>query len=481
MSKLIASEGTFIGEIVKQDTIAAIATPVGSGGIGIIRISGPLSGSILETLFRKETGSHAGCLNKETPFSRRLTHGFIIDPHNDELVDEVLVSFMRAPNSYTCENVGEIQSHCGPVVLKKILNLVLSYGARLADPGEFTKRAFLNGRIDLSQAESIADMISARTDAALNLAVAQLKGEMAANIAQPIEFIHNNIVSLQAVIEFDAELEESMEWPCFYRDLRSRAIEPIKRLLLHYENGHVLRDGVRLDIVGRPNVGKSSLLNKLINKDKAIVTSIPGTTRDLIEDFFSVRGIPIIITDTAGLHRTNDPVEIIGIEKTRRAIAQSDLILCVIDATDPFNGDDYDVINSIDKQKTILVLNKMDLVESSAAIKIPKAWEGIITLQISAKTGEGIEDLKNCIAERFKGGLEIDFGQSLVPSVRQKLLLESALETLKRVDAGQPFRIGEELIVYELERALNDLRKITGEVVDEQVMDEVFNRFCIGK
>lgn len=468
---------------MNQDTIAAIATPVGSGGIGIIRISGPAALAILERLFRKSHGKGAVKRPKESELfqHRRLTHGFIIDPLSGGIIDEVLVVFMRAPNSYTCEDIVEIQSHSGPMILKNILTHVIDNGARLAEPGEFTRRAFLNGRIDLNQAESVAEMINAQTDAALSIASLQLSGEMGLIVSQLIEFINYNLVLLQAGIEFEEDVGTSMEWSRFLNDLEVLAIRPIEKLLGDYASGHVMRDGIRLNIIGRPNVGKSSLLNRLLKKEKAIVTPIPGTTRDLIEDYFTIRGIPILITDTAGWHTTDDPVESIGIEKTRLAVTQSDLILFVVDATNPFLSADMEIIKNVDSSKTLIVINKIDLISPPFSNQVPDKIAKSRRVQISAKTGQGIEKLKDAIAEYFLGGNGISLGSRLIPSLRQKKLLEKALHALKRIMLGVPNNMMDELVVYELEEAKVELQRINGEVFDDQIMDEIFNRFCIGK
>jgi tRNA modification GTPase len=405
----------------------------------------------------------------------------IVDPLSSVIVDEVLAVFMRAPNSYTCEDVVEIQSHAGPLIIKKILTLVIDAGARLAEPGEFTRRAFLNGRIDLSQAESVAEMINARTDAALSIAARQLGGEMGALISQVIELIQNSLVLLQAGIEFEEDVETPMEWSRFLSDLELIAIQPIQKLLGDYANEHVMRDGIRLNIIGRPNVGKSSLLNRLLKKDKAIVTPIPGTTRDLIEDFFTIRGIPILITDTAGWHATDDPVESIGIERTRRALTKSDLIVFVIEATEPFVSADMEIMGNVDISKTILAINKIDLLRLPFKEEIPTKLANCRRVEISAKTGQGLETLKDAIAEHFLGSSGILVGNSLVPSTRQKKLLENALRAMERIMQGVPNEMGDELVVYELEEALEELQRINGEVFDDKVMDEIFSRFCIGK
>lgn len=461
-----------------QDTIAAIATPMGSGAIGIIRLSGKNAWPIVADFFQPEKRSKK---QGETPISHQFMYGFIKDPDQGNIIDEVLVVLMRTPRSYTREDVVEIQSHSGPAVLRKILMLILSRGARLAEAGEFTKRAFLNGRIDLSQAESVAELISARTDTAMHSAAIQISGEMKACVSGWTDLINNALIELEAGIEFGDEVDTQIETMSMGIEFSKKIIEPIKSYLDQYESGHIFRDGVRLDIVGRPNVGKSSLLNRLLKKDKAIVSPIPGTTRDLVEDFFSIRGIPINITDTAGLHHTEDPIETIGMEKTKETIAQSNLVLCVVDASEAFNSDDQKIIDSLKDKKILLVINKMDLVGSGKNVTIPNAWESHPTVFISALTGEGIEALKDCIAEVFLGSVYMQPGKKLIPSLRQKGLLEAALKDIENVVQGLSEGYGDELIAEGLERALSALHHITGEDHDEQIMDQIFERFCIGK
>lgn len=461
-----------------QDTIAAIATPLGSGAIGIIRISGKKAWTIADRVF-----SPAGQWrnNDHLPPSNQLLYGYVKEPELGHIIDEVLLVLMRAPRSYTREDVVEIQSHSGPAILRKILSMILQQGARLAEAGEFTKRAFLNGRIDLSQAESVAELISARTETAMNSAAILISGEMKASVAGWIQIIKNALVELEAGIEFCDDVDEQIDVKILEKELSKKILDPIKAYIDQYESGHVLRDGLRLDIVGRPNVGKSSLLNRLLNKDKAIVSPIPGTTRDLVEDFFSIRGIPINITDTAGIHRSEDPIETIGIQKTKENIAQSNLILCVIDALQAFIEEDQEILRTLEGKDTILVINKIDLVKGKKEIEVPDQWRCFRNVFISALTGDGLEKLKDTIADICMGEVHFEPGKMLIPNMRQKNILEAALKDLENVIQGLNAGYGDEMIAEGLEHAMSALQQITGERHDEQIMDQIFERFCIGK
>jgi tRNA modification GTPase len=461
-----------------QDTIAAIATPLGSGAIGIIRISGKKAWPVADRIFFPAGRWQS---NDNLPTSHQLMYGYIREPELGHIIDEVLLVLMRAPRSYTREDVVEIQSHSGPAILRKILGLILQQGTRLAEAGEFTKRAFLNGRIDLSQAESVAELISARTDTAMHSAAVQISGEMKDSVSGWIRIVKNALVELEAGIEFCDDIEQQIDAKTLEKELSNKILDPIKGYIDQYESGHVLRDGVRLDIVGRPNVGKSSLLNRLLKKEKAIVSPIPGTTRDLVEDFFSIRGIPINITDTAGLHRSEDPIETIGIKKTKENIAQSNLILCIIDASKPFNEEDQDIFKTLVGKDTILVVNKIDLVKEKKDITLPDQWRSVGTVFLSALTGEGLETLKDTIADVCLGEIHFEPGKMLIPSVRQKNILEVALKELKNVIEGLNAGYGDEIIAEGLEHTMSALQQITGEGHDELIMDQIFERFCIGK
>ncbi len=357
-------------------TIAAIATPAGSGGIGIIKISGKDALAIAASVFRK---SCARTPNPElrTPNafeSHRLYHGYVVNPENGRVLDEILLAVMVAPHSYTREDVVEIHAHSGSAVLTAILDLVLKNGARLADPGEFTKRAYLSGRIDLTQAEAVIDIINAKTDKSLEIATAQIRGNMKAHIESVRDSLLHILAETEAAIDFPEDVEESIDTDAVSEVIQNQVVHKLNELIRQYKNAHFLRDGLKVLIAGRPNVGKSSLMNCLLRKDRAIVTPIPGTTRDFIEETLNIRGIQVTITDTAGLHETDDPVEILGIKKAYEYIDNADLILFMTDLSQPLTPDDHKIYEKISHKDFILVTNKADLVEDRFAPDIPDAW-----------------------------------------------------------------------------------------------------------
>jgi tRNA modification GTPase len=465
------------------DTIAAIATPVGSSGIGIVRISGPSAIDISKRIFIPHQS--VSSIDLDTFFgsiqSHRLYYGYVKDPQNGGIVDEVLMVLMKAPKSYTREDVVEIQSHSGSVIMSKILKLTLESGSRLAEPGEFTKRAFLNGRIDLSQAEAIADMISAKTEAGLKLAATHLTGHLRDRVFGFVQHITEMQVELEASIEFADEVESDLDCTRMADKLEKQVLGPVGLLIQHYNDGHVLREGIRLDIVGRPNVGKSSLLNAMIQRDKAIVTDLPGTTRDLIEDYTSIDGIPVVLTDTAGLHNTDDPVEIIGIKKTKENIQKSDLVLWVVDGGCGIIEEDHLVFQQITNQNTLLVINKIDIANKGVASKIPNAYRHLNCAWVSAKYGDGLPDLKKTIKKICVNAVDIAPGRSLVPNFRQKSALEAAFGMLSKCIEGLRKNTTEELIVEDLITAKKELKMISGEHISTDILDQIFSKFCIGK
>jgi tRNA modification GTPase len=470
-------------EEIGQDTIAAIATPVGCSGIGIVRISGQRAVCIADALFSPMAACAARASESSVDRlpSHFLKHGYIRDPGNQRIVDEVLLVVMRHPHSYTCEDVVEIQSHSGPVVLNKLIKLVLAQGARLAEAGEFTRRAFLNGRIDLSQAEAVEEMISAKSEEALSFAADNLSGAVKEKIMSLIEVLGAHQAEIEAAHEFPDEVQGSLEWTQTIESIRERAVRPVEQMLMQYEENHLLWDGIRLGIAGTPNVGKSSLLNAMILKDKAIVTPIPGTTRDPIEAHMIIDGLPICITDTAGLRESQDLVEIIGIEKTLQQLGQSDIVLFVVDAERPFSDADLAAFEQLEKRQRIIVVNKIDRIAALQALPVPPPYNQHPVAYVSAKYGHGISGLKDTVVKYAigKGGLEP--GRGVVPNLRQKLILESVLDRLKRSCQGLEEGLGTELIVSDLARAKERLGEITGHSNRMDVMDEIFSRFCIGK
>jgi tRNA modification GTPase len=468
---------------MKIDTIAAIATPPGKGGIGIVRLSGPEAISVARRLFANRDGSafFRADASGEQIVSHQLRLGHICDPNSGHVIDEVLLAIMQAPHSYTREDVVEIQSHAGFGVLSQILRAVLDTGARLAEPGEFTKRAFLNGRIDLSQAEAIGEMISAKSDAGVQLAASHLTGGLKTAVNGFMDALTEIQVELEARIEFPDDAAQAIEGKGIIRVLEDCVIKPVEVLLSQHEEGRVYRDGVRIDIVGRPNVGKSSLLNRLANKDKAIVTAIPGTTRDLVEDQIVISGVPVLIADTAGLHDTKDPIEIIGMQKTREHLMGSDLVLWVVDGAQGITDADQNLFGQLGRRNVLLVVNKLDLVRDPTEIVLPEDLRSIQRVFVSAKYGQGIDRLKEAIRDKCLTDVDIEPGRSLVPNLRQKTALESALDYLRQTADGIERHQNEELIVSDVLAAKNALGAITGDRIDEDVMDAIFGKFCIGK
>ena len=476
--------------IPDQDTIAAIATPGGRGGIGIIKISGSKSFAIVESIFRPGKSnpgpvSDAGRAdpNAEPPEfeSHRIYYGHIVDPDNESLLDEVLVSAMKAPRTYTREDVVEINAHGGAVVLHAILKLVLSKGARLAEPGEFTKRAFLNGRVDLTQAEAVIDIINARTQKNLELATSQVAGQLRRMLATIRSQLIDILTRVEAAIDFPEDVEELIEPGVAANTLEKETVEPLKRLIRSYIDAHIFRDGITVAIVGRPNVGKSSLLNQLVKKDRAIVTSIPGTTRDIIEETLNIKGIPVIVSDTAGVHESDNPVEKIGVEKTLEHVNGSDLVLFLIEANRPLNAADHQIYAKINAKPVFVVLNKIDLTQNTTDTAIPDDWRYIDRLRISALYDQGIDHLKDKIVKWAGGEKPVDLADAIVPNLRHKLLLEKALGAAETIRDELRKETSSELVAIHFQEAIDALGEITGDNAKVDVLDQIFSRFCVGK
>ena len=469
-----------------NNTIAAIATPTGFGGIGIIKISGKGALSIASSIFQRSTASsdktkdtNSACFSSLK--SHQLYYGHVVDPANGRVLDEVLLSVMLAPHTYTMENVVEINTHAGPVVQASIIDLVIKKGARLAEPGEFTKRAYLNGRIDLTQAEAVIDIINSRTDKALEIATSQIKGRLKKSVESIRQSLINLLTEIEAAIDFPDDVGEIINTKTAIKVLENHVIVDLKDLIDHYKNAHILRDGLKMVVVGRPNVGKSSLMNRLIQNDRAIVTSIPGTTRDLIEEILNIHGIPVIIADTAGLHETDDPVEVIGIKKTQEYINGSDLVLFMVDASDSLTSEDYKIYETINDKQMILVVNKSDLAEDDFELEAADSWKKIPSIKISALYGSGINELKDLIAKLTIGERGFEVGNKIIPNLRHKIALERSLQlsvsAVEEIRKETPF----ELIAIDILEAVDTLGEVIGVTVKEDVIDQIFSRFCIGK
>lgn len=456
-----------------EDTIAAISTPPGEGGIGIIRISGEDALSILKKIFRTPSG-------KTEMNDHLLVYGHIQDPENGQILDEVLSVYMKAPRTYTAEDVVEIDCHGGIVPLRKILQLVYRCGARPAEPGEFTERAFLNGRLDLPQAEAVMDMISARADKTYDAAIGQLSGTLSEKIRDIRAMLMDIRVLVTVNIEYPDEDIEIMTYQKLKEDLQP-VLQKTAALLKTSETGRILSSGLKIAIVGKPNVGKSSLMNRMLRESRAIVTDIPGTTRDTIREDMKLRGIPISLIDTAGIRETEDQIEALGIEKSRDSWSSADLVLLVLDAGKPLSDEDVEILQHADPEKTIVIVNKADLPEKLDLQQMRNLLPGAQEISASMKQGDGLEKIEDAIEQRvYKGSVQAN-QQVIITNVRHKQLLEEAdhhlNDAVKLADMGEPL----EIIDLDLEAAYENLGEIIGDAVGDDVIEEVFSRFCLGK
>lgn len=466
-------------------TIAAIATPAGYGGIGIIKISGPESIRIARRVFRRTCPDtpkkqHPG---KERFDTHRLYLGNIADYQNGRIIDQVLMVVMRAPHSYTTEDVVEIQAHSGPVTLQKILELILRSGARMAEPGEFTKRAFINGRIDLTQAEAVMDIIHARSQTANEAAAAQINGRLKKRINHLRRELQNIYAFIEANIDFPEDVEDPIDVDHIQAALKESLIEPLIELMEQHDRMRFFRDGLSLAIVGKPNVGKSSLLNCLLQQDRAIVTEQPGTTRDIIREQVIIKGIPVDILDTAGIRCYADHIEKLGIKKTEDALGVADIILFVIDASQLLDSDDDRIHRMVANKQHILVFNKMDIIEQTGVgpTRIPDHWHNQHPLQISAKHGKGIGALYKAIENLTVGSLSERTQSALIPNLRHKLLIKRGLERALQARRGLAEGQSVELVAIDLQETLQCLDDIVGIRASTDILDKVFEQFCIGK
>ncbi|NOZ69274.1 MAG: tRNA uridine-5-carboxymethylaminomethyl(34) synthesis GTPase MnmE [Deferribacteres bacterium] len=450
-----------------EDTIAAISTPPGAGGIGIVRLSGSDSIKIADRIFRSPRKKKLA----RSP-SHRILFGHIVDPATGEILDEVLVSVMKAPNTYTREDIVEINCHGGPVPLRRILELVLNTGARLAEPGEFTKRAFLNGRIDLARAEAVIDVINALTEESRKAAVRQLRGAL----SEKMEAIRQKLTELAAFVEAYIDFPEEDIEPLSLKDMQKTAADirkSIRKLIDSARYGLILREGLKTAIVGRPNVGKSSLLNALLQQDRAIVTESPGTTRDVIEEYLNIRGLPVKIMDTAGIRNASNTAEREGVRRSLRSMEEADLVLLVIDGSRPLHRTDRELIEKSRPDKTILVINKTDL-PVKINLNEPNMQE------ISAINGTGLEELKQKMVETALGGRAAG-GADIVTNTRHVRALEKSLASLDSFLSGLSNKMPPEFLSVELRDALDAVGEILGVTTPEDILNRIFSEFCIGK
>ena len=462
-------------------TIAAISTPPGKGGIGIIKISGPDAIAYSGQIFRKSGIKREDQCPYLLSKSHQLLHGHIVDPDKNSVVDEVLVSVMLGPRSYTGEDVVEINAHSGPAVLATILELVISRGATIASPGEFTKRAFLNGRIDLTQAEGVAEMIDAGSRQAAKNAAAFIDGDLRRTIEKIRGRTTELYVQTEAALDFPDEVDFSISAQSTIEVLKAKVLAPVEALIENYSAGRIYIDGVRLIIVGKPNVGKSSLINRLTKTERVIVSPIPGTTRDFIEEALSINGVPFVVADTAGLHQTHDPIEIIGMQKTCEQLEKSDLILFVIDAGSPVDRDDLEIFSRIQNRNLIVVLNKSDLLSGNKEFRLPDPLCKSIIVKISARYDTDILPLENAIYDRVVSSGAVEVENRIIPNLRQKMALERARTLISHAIEGLQGNAPDELIAIDLKEIGDILGQILGIAFDEDLLGRIFQRFCIGK
>lgn len=458
--------------MLRQDTIAAIATPFGMAGVGIIRISGPEALEIARRIFQP---AHANCAWE----THHLYHGDIISDDGNTILDEVLISFMRKPHSFTGEDIIEINCHGSMLILQSILTQLLEFGCRLARPGEFSQRAFFNNRLDLSQAEAIAAMVAAKSAKAYAIGLAQLKGSLSNEIESLRALVIDALAGLEAAIDFT---EDTSTEKIPVSTQIEPALERIQLLLSSYRTAKAYIEGINIVITGKPNVGKSSLLNTLTGKKKAIVTDIPGTTRDLITDTINISGVPVNLTDTAGIREPQNVIEKEGINLVWESLADADVVIIILDGSKPLTNEDKVIIDKNRDGNIIAAINKIDL---------PSAWEtdaierllpqGKKILKISAKFGAGLEELKNNILDLSGGSDDKNISSAMITNMRHKLAMEKAHKNIQAAKESIVGGMSPEFAAFDLREALDNLDEITGKKINDEILDKIFSSFCIGK
>ncbi|HDP2013212.1 TPA: tRNA uridine-5-carboxymethylaminomethyl(34) synthesis GTPase MnmE [Staphylococcus aureus] len=456
------------------DTITSISTPMGEGAIGIVRLSGPQAVEIADKLYK---GKH---LLNDVP-SHTINYGHIIDPESKEVIEEVMVSVLRAPKTFTREDIIEINCHGGILTINRVLELTMTYGARMAEPGEFTKRAFLNGRIDLSQAEAVMDFIRSKADRASKVAMNQIEGRLSDLIKK----------QRQSILEILAQVEVNIDYP-EYDDVEDATTEflleqskeikqEINRLLDTGAQGKIMREGLSTVIVGKPNVGKSSMLNNLIQDNKAIVTEVAGTTRDVLEEYVNVRGVPLRLVDTAGIRETEDIVEKIGVERSRKALSQADLILFVLNNNEALTQEDYTLYEVVKNEDVIVIVNKMDLEQNIDINEVKDMIGDTPLIQTSMLKQEGIDELEIQIRDLFFGGEVQNQDMTYVSNSRHISLLKQARQTIQdAIDAAES-GVPMDMVQIDLTRTWEILGEIIGETASDELIDQLFSQFCLGK
>jgi len=453
------------------DTIAAISTPRGEGGIGIVRMSGESSINILSKIFRPISKKNVENLKNFT-----INYGHLYS--NDVLVDEVMVSIMKGPKTYTKEDIVEINCHGGYLMTEKVLELVLSNGAKIAEQGEFTRRAFMNGRLDLTQAEAVIDLIHGKTQKSLSLSLDQLRGDLKDQILHLKKLLLDVVAHINVVLDYPEEgIDDPL--PAGLVDNLKEVLETSDRLSASYNQGKMIKDGVKTAIVGKPNVGKSSLLNSLLKEERAIVTHIPGTTRDVIEEIINIKGIPLILADTAGIRTTDDIIESIGVEKSEKLLTDADLILFVVDGSREISEEDLRVHSNIHSEKVVGILNKIDKEQKIDLSKLNKVDRWI---EISAKENIGIAEMEEEIYSSIVSGKIEDTSETLViTNIRHRSALVKTKESIENIFETINIGLPMDLIAVDLKEALDALSEVTGEISSEDVLDHIFSNFCVGK
>jgi tRNA modification GTPase len=457
-----------------DDTIAAIATAPGAGGIAVIRVSGPQAEAIALHLFRKKDGC------EPVLETHHLYHGHILSPDRGSIIDEVMVALMRSPHSYTGEDVLEISGHGGYLLPQRILAEVLKAGARHAEPGEFTKRAFLNNRMDLTQAEAVADMIAARTERGLELAQSQYQGRLSGGIGKMGAELADMLALLEAAIDFVEDIDDLPEDKSIPKRLQN-IVQDLNRLAASYGEGKILKEGVSVVIAGRTNVGKSSLLNHFLGEQRAIVTPIPGTTRDFIEEQVSIHDIVVRLTDTAGIRKTGEAIEQAGIDLVWQRVAAADAVLILLDGSEELTEEDIEIIEKLRGKPLILVVNKADLPQNLSGEEISRILPGKVAIRISAKYGNGMGDLEEAIYRHFCRDRNANPPHNTITHLRHRLAIEKAVFHLCEATAGAVRGISLELIAADVRDALDALEEIIGKTATEMILARIFASFCIGK
>ncbi|WP_069651081.1 tRNA uridine-5-carboxymethylaminomethyl(34) synthesis GTPase MnmE [Caloranaerobacter ferrireducens] len=457
------------------DTIAAVATAPGEAGIGIVRISGERAVEIVDKIFRAKNK------RKLSEFQeRRLTYGYIVEPDTNKKIDEVLAVYMKGPYTYTKEDIVEINCHGGIIPVRRILEIVLENGARLAEPGEFTKRAFLNGRIDLSQAEAVIDLIRAKTDSSFDVSFNQLEGGLSKEISEIREILLRMLANIEANIDFPEEDIETMTYEGLLDEGKS-VLKRIEKLLDTVYTGKILREGLKTIILGKPNVGKSSLMNAILRENRAIVTDIPGTTRDIIEEYVNIKGIPLKIIDTAGIRETEDIVEKIGVERAKSLLEEADLVIVLFDVSKELTEEDMEIARLVKDKKVIVLINKIDLPPVVSKEEIQNILPGKKIIETSIVKGEGLEILEDSLKEMFFAGEVKIKDNTIVTNARHKSLLIKAKKNIEEaigsIELGMPI----DCIEVDVKDCWENLGQITGDTVTEDIIDRIFEEFCIGK